>query len=624
MRYISLRENEGHAIISYIQFEKRHPVNRQLVVFVSILAFAILPVSADIKDQVCVVYPQLEQNVKDSFLSLAKQLESSGEEDFAGFFKAYAEGGFASGFVVLDDAKRPWIVTNRHVAAMASRAKIEFQKNDGSKVSYEDCPVVYMDDSTDLAFISLPDTFKAGADVLAIATEPLKDGDEVWSAGFPALLGRPSWQYGKGYVTNGRVEVPELANTEATWFLQHSAPIDSGNSGGPLLVRSEKRGVVSYSVVGINTWSMGGRQSTFFAIPSSVIPALLLKATRIATISSGEIDEQLIPTVESFASALSGKSPDTVSDFRFISYSAAAKSGWSDLVILELTLSKEESAEAQKKRTSGLPIEVFRHAVWDKMKIGFKRSFETVDVAFAEISSPPEDGEIGRTAKILLTVGGKKFATKWKWEGGHWRFLDADLSGVFDKDALATNTEKKSSIANVITVSDDVTPNSDSWDFIALRARGGLGIVPVPDTPVGYSYLFGFEKGTVHDYPEFWVSNSNFFSFWNTTIDGSFPNETGKSVHKIYGLRYLLCIAWNFKKTTRAVAPVMNVGFGGSLGAPFIASFEGQIGGGFEFGKQDTKRPVIGVGAVCNGVFAPLMETWIIIPGLEIWIKLPK
>lgn len=599
-------------------------MNRHLVTCVSILAFAILPVSADIKDQVCIVFPQLEQNVKESFSTLSKTLESSDEKDLAGFFKAYAEGGFASGFVVLDDTKKPWIVTNRHVVAMANLAKIEFQKNDGSKVVYENCPVVYMDDSTDLAFISLPDTFKPSTDVLSIFEAPLKDGDEVWSAGFPGLLDRPSWQYGKGYVTNGRVEVPELSNTEATWFIQHSAPIDSGNSGGPLLVRTENRGVVSYSVVGINTWSMGGRQSTFFAIPSSAIPALLLKARQTATISSREIDAQLVPTVESFASALNGKSPDAVSDFRFISYSSAAKTGWSDLVILEMTLSKDESAEVKKKRTSGLPIEVFRHAVWEKMKIGFKRSFETVNVAFAEISSPPEDGEIGRTAKILLTAGGKKFTSKWKWEGGHWRFLDADLSGIFDKDALATNDDKKSSISNVITVSDDVTSNSDSWDFIALRARGGLGIVPVPDTPVGYSYLFGFEKGTVHDYPEFWVSNSNFFSFWNTTIDGSFPKETGKSIHKIYGLRYLLCIAWSINNSKGSVVPVMNVGFGGSLGAPFIASFEGQIGGGFEFGKQDTTKPVIGVGAVCNGVFAPLMETWIIIPGLEIWIKLPK
>jgi serine protease Do len=50
-------------------------------------------------------------------------------------------------------------------------------------------------------------------------------------------------------------------------FVQHTAAIDHGNSGGPLLVQMSD--VVSgYAVAGINSMGWTGRASTFFAIPA--------------------------------------------------------------------------------------------------------------------------------------------------------------------------------------------------------------------------------------------------------------------------------------------------------------------------------------------------------------------
>ena len=81
------------------------------------------------------------------------------------------------------------------------------------------------------------------------------------------------WQFAKGVVTNSSAKINDLLDSNISSLIQHSAQIDSGNSGGPLLIKSSNK--IGYSVVGINTWKAFYRDSTNFAIPSSVIKSMI-------------------------------------------------------------------------------------------------------------------------------------------------------------------------------------------------------------------------------------------------------------------------------------------------------------------------------------------------------------
>ena len=81
-------------------------------------------------------------------------------------------------------------------------------------------------------------------------------GEDVVAIGFAlGLQGQPS-------ISTGVVSALQR-NVAAPWpYLQHTAPINHGSSGGPLLDLGGK-------VVGINTLLDENAQSVYFAIPSN-------------------------------------------------------------------------------------------------------------------------------------------------------------------------------------------------------------------------------------------------------------------------------------------------------------------------------------------------------------------
>lgn len=181
-------------------------------------------------------------------------LRNDGYSTYAKYIDAYLEGGFGSGFVYVASDGKNYIITNRHVISQAQSASIEFENPDtGKKTTYDNLTVLATDDDIDIAILAFPSgtaPFKAG---LKLSTTAVNDGDEVWSAGFPGIGDQPMWQLGKGSVTNAKARINELLDTGISTLIQHSAQVDSGNSGGPLMVASKSE-ASGYSVVGINTW----------------------------------------------------------------------------------------------------------------------------------------------------------------------------------------------------------------------------------------------------------------------------------------------------------------------------------------------------------------------------------
>lgn len=231
-----------------------------------------LTIFADIRDAVCVVRPNYEEKILQFMDDAADEISKAGYSDIAELFEKAKDGVFGSGFFIHGQNKKIYVLTNYHVAAYASSLSLEIENIDGAKIKIENCPVVAIDEELDLAIAEVED--KRVKSFLDFADKLPSDGADVWSAGYPGLGGKPLWQLGKGTVTNSKARLSNIVDPKKSFFIQHSAPIDSGNSGGPLLVKSPNSsggGHNGYEVIGINSAKAVFRQSTNFAIPATSI-----------------------------------------------------------------------------------------------------------------------------------------------------------------------------------------------------------------------------------------------------------------------------------------------------------------------------------------------------------------
>ncbi|OHD67656.1 MAG: hypothetical protein A2W19_11320 [Spirochaetes bacterium RBG_16_49_21] len=157
--------------------------------------------------------------------------------------------GAGSGVVIAPDG---YILTNSHVVHSADR--IEAMFTDGQKM---EAKVVGEDQATDIAALrvpasGLPFSVPGNSEGLSVGQIVIAIGnpmgfDSTVSSGVVSALGRALRSQDGRLIEN---------------IIQHTAPLNPGNSGGPLL---DSRG----TVIGINTAIIAMAQGIGFAIPSN-------------------------------------------------------------------------------------------------------------------------------------------------------------------------------------------------------------------------------------------------------------------------------------------------------------------------------------------------------------------
>jgi serine protease Do len=216
------------------------------------------------------------------------------------FFQRFFEGdprqfqrrseGQGSGFLI--DASG-YIVTNNHVAGDADEVTVTLQ--DGRKF---DAELVGNDARTDLALLKIED----GGNLPYVElgdSDDTRVGDWVVAIGNPFGLG--------GTATAGIISARgrdarelRLSDYDYTDYLQLDAPINFGNSGGPVFNTAGE-------VVGVNTAIFspnGGNIGIGFAIPSNQVKNIVAELRETGTVERGYLGVSIQSLDEDLAASL--------------------------------------------------------------------------------------------------------------------------------------------------------------------------------------------------------------------------------------------------------------------------------------------------------------------------------
>ena len=368
------------------------------------------------------------------------ELNGKGYSTYAEYIDSYLKGSFGSGFVYVEPDGTNYIITNRHVVSQAASASIEFEDSDsGALTKYDGLKVLLTSDDIDIAILGFSGgkrPFKKG---LALSRSNVSDGQEVWSAGFPGLGGQPVWQLGKGNVTNAKARIKDLLDPSISSIIQHSAQVDGGNSGGPLMIVSSKS-VAGYEVVGINTWQASRRDSTNFSIPSAMIQKMLDELHKKS--DSETENNDLLLRKEKFAAALKDSGADFTSIVKYISYERAATQGQKD---------------------------------FDSV-IHFAPSKVRSEVLDAFSYDPAEGLRYASAYQIWKKYNGKEseISAEWINEHGLWR-----ISEISGDESKKNDSEKPSKKEKKSAKSKDGffgNPEIEAWDETVLFAGGDFSV----------------------------------------------------------------------------------------------------------------------------------------------------
>lgn len=421
-----------------------------LLVLGSAISFA---QNVSLRNVIAVVKPNYSESSIAFFDKFITSLKENGYTSSSEQLKASMKGGFGSGFVYNNPANgRNYLITNKHVVVQAETVTIEFMLEDQSVRAFNNCKIIAFDENTDLALIELPIEAKFEKEI-KISSDKVTDGDDVYTAGYPALANKPSWQFGKGIVSNSTLKVEEISNNGAT-LIQHTAQIDPGSSGGPLLKKTKDG---EYQVVGINTWKAKGRENVNLSIPVNYIVEFVNKQL------SSEKNDTKANLESAVAELVKSKNDGYKKILPFVSYDYISHLSVDAFFQLLLHTEKEIKDEVINQFNNGFPIEGVRITIADAIA----KKLLNKEVSYKSIQNFTNDGLVD----VSLQYNGKEAKSSWICHYGKWMMADFPL--------LNLNAEWKSGLC-------------DSYGYdtgiIVSRSMGSYGYTQIEFQRTIYTY----------------------------------------------------------------------------------------------------------------------------------------
>jgi len=185
-----------------------------------------------------------------------------GTDAFGNVVPGQAQRALGSGFVI---DKEGHIVTNYHVVQGAADIEVSFSNQDTVTAT-----LVGTDPSTDLALLEVDVDAQALTPLALADSDQVEVGDPVVAIGNPFGLERTVTA---GIVSALQRQVRAPNNFTIDHVIQTDAPINSGNSGGPLIDADGR-------VIGVNSQietanGAGGNVGIGFAVPSNTVKSVV-------------------------------------------------------------------------------------------------------------------------------------------------------------------------------------------------------------------------------------------------------------------------------------------------------------------------------------------------------------
>lgn len=443
----------------------------------------------DLKKSVCVVKQNYTDAEKEAFEKTASTLFSNSYMSAARRLRK-GLGGFGSGFLYRADNGKLYIITNKHVVRDAKSVQLTF-KADGGDKTISNCNVIAKSDSMDIAVVEFPAT-ETGFVPLSFDADRVVDGTNVWSAGFPGLGDEPAWQLGNGVVSNDNLVNMELTDSVHIAVIQHTAQVDPGSSGGPLLVLKENSkdksvALKEYKVVGMNTWKAFHRENANFSLMTKDILKVVnnIGATSASMKNNDEVgfQNQVEKFIESF-------NKSSIEMSTFISNKMATSLSEDQLT----AMIKNISTNANNSLRDGDAIDGLKIMVADNIKSQIRT------LSDLKVGSLSTNGDSGT---VTFTYRKKQYTSSWEKNSDGWQLTSTDI--------IKTDVNGNRAVESGFRVLDLDGCGNVSLDLM----------FPLTDTYY-FEDEFWSEKVDYTDKIKFGISYAYFFSRfvnWNTSFD---------------------------------------------------------------------------------------------------------
>ncbi|MBB2171171.1 Do family serine endopeptidase [Gluconacetobacter asukensis] len=334
-----------------------------------------------------------------------------------------------SGFIISADG---FVVTNNHVVKGATKVTVTL--DDGTTLPAK---IIGRDPKTDLALLKVSTQSKLRFIELG-DSDKVEPGEWVVAVGNPFGLG--------GTVTAGIVSARgrDIGDGPYDSFIQVDAPINRGNSGGPLFTQDGK-------VVGVNTAILspsGGSIGIGFAIPSDVVKNVVSQLQKTGHVTRGYLGVVAQVITPAMAKALGLKpatdgAPPTGALIASVSNSSPAEKAGLKAgdVITTLNGQKIDSPHDLAVKVASLPPGTSATVAYLR-----NNAAQSATVKIANLSGAPSpDGAVGDRNSVggpRLGVSLSPLTADLRQQLG----LDASVRGVVVSDVQAGSVAEQAGI----------------------------------------------------------------------------------------------------------------------------------------------------------------------------------
>ena len=369
------------------------------------------PSASGLRDYVGLINQTYHPGIVSFFEKIKTDLEKRGESDAVKAIDIFLRGDTGSGFIYSDERGNLYVITNNHVISQAYLLSISFESQNGSRRKFDNLRVIAADEENDLAILAFAAGDRPAARGLSFLTRQVEEGEDVYSAGYPSLGTTPLWQFGRGMVSNASARFPRSFDDDTLIgpFIQHTAQVDPGNSGGPLLV-VQRNATGGYAVAGINTLKATRRQAANYAIPVSTTQTFINKALnqRPETFRA-ELDERLAKFTEGLG-VNRAVYPHIAGYLSSVCVGENAEYAMTEM--FEKSNSTVRRAFIEKCEDS--VVEAMGYAVAWTIENSI-RGQGAIKASIKEITGAGEE------YTVIFTVNNKDFSSTWIREYGNWR-----------------------------------------------------------------------------------------------------------------------------------------------------------------------------------------------------------